>query len=152
MNKQSINYKCYAIFCGDYKAKNIFEKIYYIVWKLHGVSPFKLQGYLLEKYDNYYIGEQQSFDVNAEGEKFKDNQIEEVNIVNMISAVNAIGISCEEFVNCIQNFKKALKEVIEMFLTEEEKIEINDPKTSNRRISELIMISQQRQMLYENEK
>lgn len=51
MNKQSMNYKCYAILCGDYKAKNIFEKIYYIVWKSLGVSPSGLECYLFEKND-----------------------------------------------------------------------------------------------------
>ena len=62
MNKQSMNYKCYAILCGDYKAKNIFEKIYYIVWKSLGVSPLGLQCHLIDKSK----GEWQYYDAKSE--------------------------------------------------------------------------------------
>ena len=44
-----MNYKCYAIFCGDYKPKNIFEKIYYKLWFMCDVSPSGLVIYCNDK-------------------------------------------------------------------------------------------------------
>lgn len=41
--------KCYAIVCGDYKPKNIFEKIYYELWRMRGVSPSGLYRYKIVK-------------------------------------------------------------------------------------------------------
>lgn len=40
---------CYEIFCGERKAKNIFEKIIYKIWLSCGVSPSKLMSYCLNK-------------------------------------------------------------------------------------------------------
>ena len=52
--------KCYAIFCGDYIPKNIFEKIYYKLWLMCGVSPSGLLQYCQyksEKIASYFIQE-----------------------------------------------------------------------------------------------
>ena len=58
-----------------------------------------------------------------------------------------VGISAHEFAESIKLFNEAIKELVELYLTEEERKELNNPKTKKRRIKELVRISGQRMEL-----
>lgn len=55
-----------------------------------------------------------------------------------------LGITSEELANSHHQLNKAIKEVVEYYLTEEEKEEINNPKTKSKRRKQLIHISDRR--------
>lgn len=61
--------------------------------------------------------------------------------------LDRIGISCEQMANNVHQLNKAIKIMIESYLTEEEIKELNNPKTKKRRIKKLINISNQRMLL-----
>lgn len=56
------------------------------------------------------------------------------------------GISLEEAVKSLEPLQKVMNELIMEYLTKEEIEEINNPKTSKRRINELINISNSRML------
>lgn len=56
------------------------------------------------------------------------------------------GISSEDFANNMFKFSQSIRELVEPFLTDEEIKELNNPKTSKRRIKALIDISEKRMM------
>lgn len=56
------------------------------------------------------------------------------------------GISSEEFANNISKFSQSMRELVEIFLTNEEIRELNNPKTSSRRKKKLIDISTERML------
>lgn len=58
-----------------------------------------------------------------------------------------VGISAHEFTESIKLFNEAIKELVELYLTEEERKELNNHKTKKRRIKELVRISGQRMEL-----
>ena len=59
---------------------------------------------------------------------------------------NNIGVSSEEFASNISKFSQAVRETVEAFLTSDEIKELNNPRTSKRRIKRLIDISTERMM------
>lgn len=56
------------------------------------------------------------------------------------------GTTMEEALKNIGAFAELMKQVIEAYLTEEEVLEINNPRTSDRRIKQLISLSNLRMM------
>lgn len=61
--------------------------------------------------------------------------------------IEKLGISCEQFVNSMTKLDNAFKILIEMYLSEDEIKELNNPRTKNRRKRKLIDIANQRMML-----
>lgn len=61
--------------------------------------------------------------------------------------IEKLGISCEQFVKSMTKLNNAFKTLIEMYLSEDEIKELNNPRTKKRRKRKLIDIANQRMML-----